>query len=395
MPPNHDASGERPSRRARVRQQSRPAASFTITTVRGIPIYIGASWLIITLVLVVLLGPQIGRLVPGIGWGAYAAALLYALLLLASVLIHELAHALTALRYGYRVDRIVADLFGGHTVYQTPDTRPGRQAMVAFVGPAANGVVALVGALAGMLATEPLLWVLIGAVTWTNAFVAVFNLLPGLPLDGGHVVAALGWKVSGRRSVGLRLAGILGRLLVLAGVAWMLWDWYRSGLAAGALTAVVIFCGIAVYLWAGAGEALRLARLIDDLERVDLPSLLHPVRTMHADAPLHRLPGTGAQEAGRLPAVIVVLDHEDIPLGYLDPDAVQEALADDALDSPAASCLRACPPEWVLDVEIDEVRAEDVVEAMNERQVVVLLLRGEQGPYAVAEAGLLGSAVRS
>lgn len=362
---------------------------------RGIPIYIGVSWVVIAGLLVVFLGPRIASAVPGLGWASYGAALLYAVLLLGSVLVHEFSHALAASRFGYRVERIVADLLGGHTVYQATSPSPGRQAWVAFVGPLSNGLLAIAGGIALWYVEDPLAWVLIGALTWTNAFVAAFNLLPGMPLDGGHVVEALVWKVTGKRHLGMIVAGWLGRAVVVALAAYVLWGTLQRQ-ASLSLWNVAIFALIGACMWSGSGEAIRAGRMFGSLGRLDLHRLLHPVRRMRIDQPLRELPGATADEEGRLPAVIVVIDEAQTPpapLGYLDPQAASDALSSGADHAPASSCLRACSPDWVVDVDPESVTPELLARWMNERSQPVLLLRGPQGPYAVAEANMLAGAM--
>lgn len=371
---------------------------------RGIPVYIGLSWFVIAALLVFFLAPRIGDAVPGLGWATYGAALLYALLLLGSVLVHEFSHALAAHKFGYRVDRIVADLLGGHTVYQASTPSPGKQAWIAFVGPLSNGLLAVAGGVALWFVDDPLAWVLIGALTWTNTFVAVFNLLPGMPLDGGHVVEALVWKVTGKRHLGLVVAGWLGRIVVISLAAYVLWGSLQrqAGLS---LWNVAIFALLGAYLWQGSGEAIKAGRLLGSLGRLDLARLLHPVRRMGASQPLRELPPAGPDEEGRLPAVIVVVDdrqapdhaqadaQQGVPLGYLDPQAASEALASGAENAPASACLRACPPQWVVDVAPQDVTPELLARWMNERAQPILLLRGPEGPFAVAEANMLAAAM--
>lgn len=112
-------------------EADRPAG-WRVGTLRGIPIYIGGGWVVIGVVMVALFGPQIADTLPGLGLWAYAVALGYAVLLLLSVLVHEAAHALTALACGFRVHRIAADLMGGHTAYDAARATPGRSALVAL-----------------------------------------------------------------------------------------------------------------------------------------------------------------------------------------------------------------------------------------------------------------------
>ena len=390
--PGPGASARKPGR---PRDASRPRGSLQVGSLRGIPVYIGSSWFLIAGLLVILLGPRVAQSVPGLGWGSYGAALLYALLLLASVLVHEFAHALAAYRFGYRVDRIVADLLGGHTVYKASNPSPGRQAWIAFVGPLSNGVLALAGGIALWYVEDPLVFVLVGALTWTNAFVAVFNLLPGMPLDGGHVIEALVWKATGKRHLGMMVAGWLGRLVVVGLAAYLVWGTLQRQVGFS-LWNVALFALLGAYLWAGSGEAIRAGRLLASLGRVDLGGLLHPVRCMGASDPLRDLPGAVPGESGRLPAVIVVVDSAHTPptpLGYLDPQAATEAMQAGADRAPASACLVACPPSWVVDIDPGSVTPESLVRWMNERGQPILLLRGPEGPFAVAEANMLAGAL--
>ena len=132
---------------------------------------------------------------------------------------HEVAHAVAARLLGFRVHRIVATLWGGHTAYDGTGTTPARSAVVAVGGPLANLALAALGA----VATATLPWPaseFARSFTWLNLLLAGFNLLPGLPLDGGQLVQSLVWWLSGRRDLGLVVAGWCGRVLAVGVVLW-------------------------------------------------------------------------------------------------------------------------------------------------------------------------------
>src|SRR5674476_1432057 len=118
-----------------------PAPGWRLATIGGVPVYIGRSWPIIALIIVTTFGPGIASSRPYLGLGAYAVAAAYAVLLLVSVLAHEAAHAVVATRAGYSVHRVVADLWGGHTAYNSSNARPGASALVAIAGPAALSLI--------------------------------------------------------------------------------------------------------------------------------------------------------------------------------------------------------------------------------------------------------------
>lgn len=210
-----------------------------------------SSLLAAAVVLVVLFAPRFdqGLLNP------YVAGLVFVVALYLSILVHELAHVLAARAWGLSVPRVVLHLFGGHT--EIVGTRgPTQAAVTAFVGPLASAGVAAasflaVGAVGGPTAAQ-ILW----SLGWVNLLLALFNLLPGLPLDGGHVVAALGWAVTGRRSSGTVATAWVGRATALGVVGLVVVFWLGEP---GALPEVVLGALVAAFLWIGAGRATALA----------------------------------------------------------------------------------------------------------------------------------------
>ena len=206
----------------------------------------------------------------------YAVAVAYAVLLLLSVLAHEAGHALVARRFGFRVDRVVADLWGGHTVYDSSTSRAGTSAVISVSGPLANLALAGIGyALMQALDPDGVVGLLLFAVTLTNAFVGVFNLLPGLPLDGGYLVHALVWKVTGDRNRALIVAGWLGRVVTVVFVLWLVGRPLLLGQPPSLVT--IVWCGlIGAFLWMGATSAIRAGQSRRVIERVPLARVLRP-----------------------------------------------------------------------------------------------------------------------
>lgn len=254
------------------------AHGWRIASVHGIPVYLGRSWPVIALIIVVTFGPQVrhpATLSTG-GTFGYAVALAYALLLLVSVLAHEGAHAVLARRFGYRVDRVVADLWGGHTVYDSSQTRPGASAAIAVAGPLANLALAGVSYLLVPVVGGGVVGLLVGAVMLTNAFVGAFNLLPGLPLDGGFIVDALVWKATGDRNRGLIVAGWLGRVVTVAVILWVV-GWPLLQGDPPSLFTIVWGGLIGAFLWVGATNAIRAGTSRRVIERVSLAQVLRPV----------------------------------------------------------------------------------------------------------------------
>src|SRR5690242_7268034 len=244
--------------------------------IRGIPVYLGRSWPIIAIIVVLTFGPNVPTPTGEYGGAfGYAVAVAYAVLLLVSVLAHEAGHALVARRYGYHVDRVVADLWGGHTIYDSSTSRPGASALISVCGPIANLALAAVGYAAQALFPSGVVGLLLVALTVTNAFVGVFNLLPGLPLDGGYIVHAIVWKVTGDRNRALIVAGWLGRVVTVLVILWLVGRPFLLGLQPSIWT--IVWCGlIGAFLWVGASNAIRTGQSRRTIERVPLARVLRP-----------------------------------------------------------------------------------------------------------------------
>ena len=159
---------------------------------------------------------------PGISTqNGYLLALAFALVIGVSVLLHELGHTAVSLLLGLRVKRIVVFLLGGVSELEGESPRPRDEFAIAAAGPIASPAVgrALLGcqpAVRRQLGAEVLLLL----AAWSNLVIAVFNVLPGLPLDGGRLLQACVWTFSRSRLTGVRIAAqagrVLGLLLVLA-----------------------------------------------------------------------------------------------------------------------------------------------------------------------------------
>lgn len=130
-----------------------------------------------------------------------------------SILLHELAHSVTARRRGVRVHRITLWMLGGVTELAEDPPTPRGEALITLAGPAASLGIGIMCATASLLIDNPLLRAATGWLGALNVIIAVFNLLPGVPLDGGRIVFAIAWARTGDRHVALDRAVRSGRLL--------------------------------------------------------------------------------------------------------------------------------------------------------------------------------------
>ena len=339
-------------------------SGWRLGSLRGVPVYLGSSWPIIAVVIVLLFGPPLQRALPELGMGAYAVAALYAVLLLLSVLVHEAAHAITGELRGYRVSRIVADLWGGHTAYDHADTTPGSSALVAVVGPAANGALAALAWAALPVVPEGVPRLLVLALAWSNGFVALFNLMPGLPLDGGFLVEALVWKVSGSKTTGTVVAGWCGRVVTVALLLWAIVLPLLQGRSPSLVT-VVWSLFLASFLWFGATQAIRAGHGRALLARVRLRDVAEPVTVVDDTTPVAALP----------PGAVVVGNQARGPWGVVEPQALAGVDPAQRAQVPAGAVAVAQPAGWVTSapsLDVDVTVAVAAVQAASAEQILVV-----------------------
>jgi Zn-dependent protease len=122
-----------------------PGSGILLGRVLGVPVRLAPSWFVVAVVVVVLFAPSVERSTDLVAPATWGVAALFAVLLLGSVLLHEVAHAATARALGLPVTEIVANLWGGHTQFSDESPSPGSTALVAVAGPLANGGLTLAG----------------------------------------------------------------------------------------------------------------------------------------------------------------------------------------------------------------------------------------------------------
>ncbi len=209
----------------------------TIFRLRGIPVRIHLSWLVIVgLITWSLSVGYFPQLVPGLPLATHwAQGFLAALLLFVSVFLHELSHALTAQHYGIPVSGITLHVFGGVSQLTREPERPGVEFAVAIVGPLTSLAIAGALAVVRVLMQPP---VAVGAVmrylTLVNAVVGLFNLAPGFPLDGGRLLRAVLWKARGdlgrATQTASKAGSIFAMLLIMIGAFRALGGQFLGGL---------------------------------------------------------------------------------------------------------------------------------------------------------------------
>lgn len=192
-------------------------------TIWGIPIGLHLSWVVVFgLVAWSLAGGYFPAEYPGWARGAYwVVGAVTALLFFASVLVHELGHSWVALRHGIPIRSITLFIFGGVAqIGREPET-PGVELRIAIAGPLTSFGLALAFAAAGFLA-QPVPFLAAPAVYLAriNGLLALFNLIPGFPLDGGRVFRAMVWGWTGSFDRASQLATTTGQLVAFGFIGY-------------------------------------------------------------------------------------------------------------------------------------------------------------------------------
>ena len=214
---------------------------FQLLRIRGIPLRIHPSWFLILALATVSFRQQYGEQallgagVPGSEALSWLLALATALLLFVSVLLHELGHSFAAIAQGVKVRSITLFLLGGVASIERESTTARGALIVAAAGPLVSLVLAagLIGASHGATHLSPALGALVSQLGELNLVLGLFNLLPGLPLDGGLILKALVWQWTGSQRRGVQVATASGLMLSLLAIGLGTVVLLRSGSAGG------------------------------------------------------------------------------------------------------------------------------------------------------------------
>ncbi|HET8878447.1 MAG TPA: site-2 protease family protein, partial [Arthrobacter sp.] len=306
---------------------------------------------------------------PRLGATAYLVAFAYAVLLLISVLVHELAHALTARLYRWPTSKIVLNLWGGHTQFEDFTASPGKSVLVAMAGPVANLVLAGAGWL--VVAGGQLTGVadtLANIFVWANLLIGIFNVLPGLPLDGGRLVESAVWKATGNHEKGTVAAGWTGRIIVIALAVWFVVLPLLSGNRPDtSLLLITVLVGS--FLWLGATASIQQARYRSRLPLVDAAALAEPAVGLPATA---TVADVLRYSPGGAPAVVLY-----------GPDARPAAVVDHSSAAEVPAGLTAGTPATAVSYPL--APGAYVKEADRGAELLTYLAQLEGSDYAVID----------
>jgi Zn-dependent protease/CBS domain-containing protein len=309
-------------------------------------------------------------------------------LLYASVLLHEVSHAVAARAFKMPVSSINLHFLGGATEIETEATTPWREFVIAVVGPLTSLVIGGVAYLALGTMEDGLARVVVAALAWSNLVVGVLNLVPGLPLDGGRVLQAVVWGLSSRRKLGVTTAAWGGRVTAVLAVCYPL-----GLLVADQKPSVVDYLMafmVGAFMWGGASQALVMANVHERLPTLQARRLARPAIGVPADLPLAEAIRR-AQEANA--GSLVIVSSMGRPEGVVNEAAVASTPLDRRPWMPTGDLARRLEAGLMLSADL---QGEDLLRAMQTTPASEYVLMEPGGSvYGVLVAKDVDNAFRS
>lgn len=354
-----------------------PRLGLVVARPFGIPVYISPYWLVFAVVLVITYayGPEAGQTSTS---GRYLVAAAFVLLLYMSVLVHELAHCVVARGFGMPVKRVLLYPLGGYSEIEQEPASPGREALISGAGPVVSLALAGIGYGLATVVPAGLAHRLIAQLFFANLVVGIFNLLPGLPLDGGRIFRAGVWKITGRQVVATITAAWAGRVLAIALVGLALFSQHSNSVFSLTWLWLLVIGG---FIWIQSTQAIRAARIKERLPAVSARTLGRRAIPVSANLPLAEAVRR-AQVAGA--RALVIVDHENTPTAIVSEAAVQATPQERRPWIEVGSLARTLSPELVLSANLSGM---DLIKAVQQAPASEYLLIEPSGQvYGVLTA---------
>jgi Zn-dependent protease/CBS domain-containing protein len=345
------ASGQ--EEQADRREPSSRGQGFVVARLFGIPVYVSPYWFIIAGVFIVIYANDLSSALSGST--RYVVAAAFVVLLYLSVLVHELSHSVVARGYGLPVRRILLYPLGGVSEIEREAPTPFREFAVAGAGPALSLALGAVGWGLAQLAPYGVTGALIRQLMVANIIVGVFNLLPGLPLDGGRMLRAVIWKITKKPATATIAAAWVGRVLALALLAI---PFFSGGLAGGDIVSTLWVVVIAGFMWTGASQSIKATRFRERLPALQARRLARKAISVPASTPLAEAIRQ-ADEAGA--RAVVVVDHDSKPIAIVNEAAVMATPPQRRPWVDAGSMARSIDPSLILNADLQGMALLDAI----------------------------------
>jgi Zn-dependent protease/CBS domain-containing protein len=367
------------------RQGRRHQSGIVIARPFGIPVHVSPYWFVIAGVFIVIYANDLAGTVAGNV--RYVVAAAFVILLYLSVLVHELSHSIVARSYGLPVRRILLYPLGGISEIEREPPTPGREFAVSAAGPALSLILCAAGY--GLMKVVPagtIGWTIVSQLRWANLVVGLFNLLPGLPLDGGRMLRAVIWKVTGRPTSATIAAAWAGRVLAVA----LLVVPFATAMARGqspSLMTTAWLAVIAAFMWIGAGQSIRATRLRERIPGIQARRLARKAIPIPADLPLAEAIRRADETNAR---ALVVVDHDNTPIAIVNESAVMATPPQRRPWIEAGTLARKLDPGLVLSADLSGMALLDAVRKAPASEYLIVEPTGQV--YGVLAASDLDGA---
>ncbi|MBD2435684.1 site-2 protease family protein [Nostoc sp. FACHB-110] len=354
----------------------------------GIPFYIHPSWFLVLGLVAWSYSSGLLAQFPYLSGGlGLLLGLMTALLLFASVVAHELGHSFVAIRQGIDVKSITLFIFGGLANLEKESKTPAGAFWIAIAGPLVSLLlfglftgIAITGAVSGPLAA------ILGVLATVNLALALFNLIPGLPLDGGNVLKALVWKITGNPYKGVSFASRVGQIFGWVAIASGIIPLLFFGSFANVWNLLIGF-----FLLQNAGNAAQFARVqekLNGLTAADVVTTNSPI--ISANASLRELADEQifqgwcrflvTDDAGQLVGAVLVDDLRTIPTTQWSETPVTQIMRPVAAsntvksDQPLLEVIQLLEQQKLSALAV--IRENGVLVGILEKTAIIQLLQG-------------------
>jgi Zn-dependent protease/CBS domain-containing protein len=334
-------------------QRREAGHGFVVGRPFGIPVYVSPYWFLIAGVFIFYFSSANNLASTLHGSTRFVIATAFVVLLYLCVLLHELSHSLVARGYGLQVRRILLYPLGGVSELEQEPPTPGRAFVVSAAGPALS--LALAAGCYGLThvisPANTIAYTLVSLLGWANFVLGIFNLLPGLPLDGGLMLRAAIWKVTARPATSTLAAAWAGRVIALGLLVLPFvfrWDMFN----------VVWFAVVAAFMWTGAGQAIKATRFRERLPALQARRLARRAVSVAADTPLAEAIRRADESQAR---AVVVVDRDDTPIAILNETAVMATPPQRRPWIEAGALARTLEPSLVLPADLSGMALLDAI----------------------------------
>ena len=366
-PSDNSAPGQPPTGQRAPKARRDPRQGLVIARVLGIPIVISPYWFIVAAILVYLYANSLDSTVSPSST-RYLISAAFVVLLYLSVLVHELSHCVVARAFKLSVRRVLLYPLGGFSEIEEEPPTPAKEFAVSAAGPAISLVLAGVAWAVTKVVPDGLPNLVIDQLFRANLLVGIFNLLPGLPLDGGRIFRAGIWKITGKPVTSTIAAAWAGRVLAVLLIVVPLAIYHGEFQSLLSSTYGLWLAFIAIFMWMQAGQAISAAKVRERLPAVSARALARRAIPVPASTPLAE--AIRRADAAQARALVVV-DHDSNPIALVNEDAVIATPEQRRPWIEVGSMARAISPGMILPADLSGI---ELIEAVQRTPATEYLL---------------------